>query len=694
MGRLLQLVPYPNDIFLQNVSLVGQGSAVDCLRDGTDASWVQMLSGAHAHIKTEMESPAIAGNERTTQGRWVMRWDTGNGNPDLYLHLVNSGDGAYFSDYENANRSGGLLTYAYPWHPLYIDQNQVTDLRLWFVDTDGGSTKARITAVHLEIETNYSPNAAWMGVPSGPQPETGPTEAVWGHNDPEGDEQTKAHIIIRRIDNGVDHWNEEIMGGQQTRSFSNYQFPPGDYYYYARTSDAWGYGPFSVNTFTIPEPNTAPTVTATGPTGTTTDTTPTITWNYSDLQGQSQALYEVHIFNQAQYSAGGFDPNTSAVTYSSGSVASSATSHTVASPLASDTYRAYVWVQDGILQGGPSYVQFAVNLPSTNVVTGPTGTVSTTFPVTWTYSDPEGNPQSAYCVKIFHESIYTVGGFDPEINPSALLDTGAVASAATSHSVTTTLVSGNCRAYVKTQDAGSGVFGPWSFITFVYNKRSTVVVSAPTGDIQNPSPMVQWNYSDPDNDVQTDWHVRIFNVAQYSVGGFDPTTSPATYNYGPSNNDALTSHLVGVELASDTYRTYVRTTDAGSAEFGAWAYAAFVLNRAAAILVTAPQGNISVRRPVVTWTYTDPEGNVQVRFRVKLITQAVYEGGSFNPETAVGAYDSGDITSAATTHNSTTELAKGNYRAYVKATDTATGTYTNWAQAPFTIQTHSHQMIL
>lgn len=97
-----------------------------------------------------------------------------------------------------------------------------------------------------------------------------------------------------------------------------------------------------------------PTVTVDGPATPVSDTnTPTVEWtgtfdtDNGDLANVSlgtQTHYEVKVFTDAQYGAGGFDPDTSTPTSESGIVASTSESWQVADLLPDDTYRAYVRV--------------------------------------------------------------------------------------------------------------------------------------------------------------------------------------------------------------------------------------------------------------------------------------------------------------------------------------------------------------
>lgn len=80
--------------------------------------------------------------------------------------------------------------------------------------------------------------------------------------------------------------------------------------------------------------------------GTITDTNfPSVSWvNTLDSDGGAQTRYEVKVFTDAQYGAGGFDPDTSTPFDTSGIVDSAAASWAPATAQPDDTYRAYVRV--------------------------------------------------------------------------------------------------------------------------------------------------------------------------------------------------------------------------------------------------------------------------------------------------------------------------------------------------------------
>lgn len=115
--------------------------------------------------------------------------------------------------------------------------------------------------------------------------------------------------------------------------------------------------------------NERPVGTATGPTGTVTDTTrPLVSWTYADLDGDRQQSYSVRVFTAAQYGAVGFDPATSVAYTESGWLPGEDLSWTVARDLINQAYRAYVTVEQvwegiGTHRSVPTFVGWTQNVP-------------------------------------------------------------------------------------------------------------------------------------------------------------------------------------------------------------------------------------------------------------------------------------------------------------------------------------------
>lgn len=102
----------------------------------------------------------------------------------------------------------------------------------------------------------------------------------------------------------------------------------------------------------------------------------------------------------------------------------------------------------------------------------------------------------------------------------------------------------------------------WGGLTeFVSSTAPALVVVSPTGTVTlTTRPYVPWTYTDAENNPQKTYQVRVFNSTQYGIGGFDPATSPATWE--TSGTDAAVRRVqIGVDLPNATYRAYVRVTD-------------------------------------------------------------------------------------------------------------------------------------
>jgi hypothetical protein len=98
-----------------------------------------------------------------------------------------------------------------------------------------------------------------------------------------------------------------------------------------------------------------PTAAVVAPTGAITDNTPTFVWTAAvhDPATEADAYGRIRVFNAAQYSAGGFDPATSAATWDSGYRVGPPLHEVESVVLPLDTYRAYISAAQLIYPGGP-----------------------------------------------------------------------------------------------------------------------------------------------------------------------------------------------------------------------------------------------------------------------------------------------------------------------------------------------------
>ena len=123
------------------------------------------------------------------------------------------------------------------------------------------------------------------------------------------------------------------------------------------------------------------------------------------------------------------------------------------------------------------YIDVLTSTQPTVNVTSPSGTITdTSFPsIVWTYTDAEGDQQSAYQIKIFDSTVYSASGFDPDTS-TATVDTGVVASTNNGATLEADLADATTyRAYVKVAHLvnGNNFFSDWDYSQF------TIDVDAP-----------------------------------------------------------------------------------------------------------------------------------------------------------------------------------------------------------------------
>lgn len=152
--------------------------------------------------------------------------------------------------------------------------------------------------------------------------------------------------------------------------------------------------------------STIPVVTVTSPAGTITTTTrPDILWSWTDPDGNNPAVAEAKIFDQATYTAAGFDPTTSAAIWASGTtfLPGGVAPFVLGFDLSNTfTYRAYV--RAAKLLGGDQYhysswalATFTISItPPAAPVLDAVGAENEAGRIAITISHPGGSPAASY----------------------------------------------------------------------------------------------------------------------------------------------------------------------------------------------------------------------------------------------------------------------------------------------------------
>lgn len=254
------------------------------------------------------------------------------------------------------------------------------------------------------------------------------------------------------------------------------------------------------------------------------------------------------------------------------------------------TLRIYkMWVELGV-----------ISVPSlTNI--SPVGSGHSKRPtIAWTYNG-SGEPQRRSSVYVFTRAVAEAGGFDLTTAIAAgtyVWWNGAPLDSSPFQTVGTDLTPGTeyvAFVAVSKDYAGSDYWslgaeaakftrGP----VFKINANPTVTVDAPVTPVTNTNrPTIGAVYADAENNPMTGFQMRVFTAAQYGIGGFDPATSPATFDTGvvsgdPRDGTGRFTSKVEATLANGTYRAYMRVQQSMDSSWSAWSFYTFVIN------ITAP----------------------------------------------------------------------------------------------------------
>lgn len=440
---------------------------------------------------------------------------------------------------------------------------------------------------------------------------------TWTYYDPE-DTQASYQVIIKRASDNV-----TILDTGEVSSANQYYDVPAatlaegvKYYWVVRVKDATGlWSDWSTAQYFYT--NRAPSATPTNPTGTSespeiiqNSITPTLDWNYSDPDGHTQASYQV-IVKRASDNATIID---------TGEVASSNTSYTV--PDATLSYgTVYYWqvrVKDayGRWSGYSTAQYFEPNQTAgtpTNLSPGgtdaePTWITTLTPRLSWTHTDPDSDPQSAFQVQIYDGA-------------NLVHDSGEITSSNQYYDVPAGILD-ESKEYnwkVRTKDSGSGLFGSYASPVYFYtNAAPTTPTNLDPGTSEvfdaTSDEVFSWQFNDPDTgagDAQTAFQIIIVRVSDGVTVHDTGKVVSATESYT----------LPGGTLANgESYQWKVRAWDSQDQAGSYSNLASFECSLPPAVSITSPIDSGTYPKGIltVTWSYSDPDTSPQTKFQVIL----------------------------------------------------------------------------
>ncbi|MCW2763881.1 MAG: hypothetical protein JWR85_4082 [Marmoricola sp.] len=336
--------------------------------------------------------------------------------------------------------------------------------------------------------------------------------------------------------------------------------------------------------------------------------------------------------------------------------------------------------------------------PPTATVTGPSGQIATARPsVSWTFTDPEGQPQYGWAAQIMPDQVY----LDPGFNPDNYLGTawsGSATSTATSTIPTKDLLNHEkYRAYVKTSSspnpAGGLQFSPWSFTSFevvIPPSASTITypVNAAITDLSAGFTMTWRNSFFSNVGSQTAFAIRRI-ISGGSYQWWNGATWQATEKF--LNGTAASYTFRAAEVANGpTYTFSVAIRDDYNQVSPYSSGTTVTASSVPQVTVLTPTGITVTTRPPITWTMYDLENDPQQSYQVRLLhsdTYASADPNTFDPGTATAIWDTGEQTTGVINIRSVVpgvDLQNATtYRAYVRSK--AGGLYSSWSYTEFTV---------
>lgn len=121
-----------------------------------------------------------------------------------------------------------------------------------------------------------------------------------------------------------------------------------------------------------------------------------------------------------------------------------------------------------------------------------------------------------------------------------------------------------------------------------YRTRPAVTITAPTGTVETPSPVLSWTYSQADGDPQKSVEYKIFTGSQRNQVGFNPEISTPVY-IGHVEGE-LTSLTLPTSIDPDTYWLYVQAESSFGAK-STWTGRQFQVNGPAPGIPGVPDPN-------------------------------------------------------------------------------------------------------
>lgn len=226
----------------------------------------------------------------------------------------------------------------------------------------------------------------------------------------------------------------------------------------------------------------------------------------------------------------------------------------------------------------------------------------------WAYNPgTDSGTQTAYALRVSTDG----GAYQYWNATSSAFQSGIVWNSLTTGSVAIPagkLADGHSYTWsIATQESHYGLQGPFaSDLQFTGNAMPTATITAPSGTISSPTPLVTWSEVLGSGDVQTAFRVVIYTLAVTGQAGFSPGVTTPTVDSGVVSS-AATSWQVpsGSALGQAQWVVYVQITETGAIN-STWSSSSFTVafDPPAAPSLSAALGTSGAGVPIITLTAT------------------------------------------------------------------------------------------
>ena len=379
-------------------SIAGGAPSASTISDNSDATNVaffQEFLGETSYVYSELTSYSIGSTRvAAARGRARFRMPVSSSASPLIIEMSDGGSGIH--NIQTTNVAGnGWQELATSWRTtdfLGTEWDQATVDGLWMetraTSSMSGSAAWEVSEHYVDLDVRTQPSVI-ITSPTAGQKVPSQTPTIFWSNNNQGDTISRHHVKIFTAatvgGGGFDPttsptvYDSSATPGSATSKTSTTSLTPGgSYYAYVRIAtdfngtdwwSNWGSVQFLISQVPVVS------AVATNPaTPITTTNQPNITGTYTDADGESSEWFNIKIFTEAVYSAGGFNPDTATPTWQgtiSQTVASGANfSIQVGTPLSANVnYKA--WVRASEVGAGQRWSAWASSAVAFVIQTAP-----------------------------------------------------------------------------------------------------------------------------------------------------------------------------------------------------------------------------------------------------------------------------------------------------------------------------------